>query len=107
MSEDEPAGREVPVVWVDNTDGKAEYVNQFSSIFQPDEFTIQLGQLIPPAISGNDPDERRKQVESLQFVPINLVSRVILSRTKLVELIEVLQKNLEAHDTAMETRKPS
>jgi hypothetical protein len=104
MADETPSTKQVPVVWVDQTDGRAQWVNQILSTFQPDEFVVTLGQLVPPPITGDTEEERRDALSNISFVPINTVARVVMTRQRIVEFIDVLQRNLAQHDEALKNR---
>jgi hypothetical protein len=94
--------RQVPLVWVEHDDPRIRWVNQFQSQFQPDEFVISFGQATPPPITGATEEERRQQIDQIQFVPAHTVAKIVVNRARLVQLIQILQENLAAHDEAVE-----
>lgn len=91
---------EIPVVWVEPDDPRAQWVNQIVSVFQADEFTISLGQLSPPIILGENDDDRRERARNIPFVQVQTIAKVVMTRRRVEELIRVLQENLQKHDAA-------
>lgn len=86
----------VPVVWVGGEDLPTIKVNQF--LVQVDgagDVFVTVGTLTPPVLLGDDPDELRKQAESISHVPIRTVARFALSGRGLRELAAVLQNGIE------------
>ena len=61
------------------------------------EFVMSFGHLTPPLLLGT-PEQKREQARALAFVAIRPVARLSLNRTRLVELIDALQRNLKTHD---------
>ena len=82
----------LPLAWVDNDDTPVIYVNQFLMTgVTPDEFVLSIGQVAPPAVIGA-PEDQRKQLEQIPFAPVRTIVRIALTRQRLDELGEVLQR---------------
>jgi hypothetical protein len=93
-------GIQVPVVWAGVEDVPIVYANNIIVQFDtssPGGFIITVGQMTPPALIGT-PEEVREQAEQVSFVPVRAVARLALTRTKMQELIAVLQGNVEKYD---------
>lgn len=90
-------GIEVPLVFVGLEDTSILFANHFAVQHQQDEFLLIVGQIAPPILIG-DPEERRAQAQAVSYVPIKVVARFGLTRTRIQELIQVLQSNLDTHD---------
>lgn len=99
MADSSPSnGRNIPLVWIDPPDERVQWVNQFVSVAQPDEFVISLGQLSPPPIFGETIEQRQAQLDQISYIPVQTIAKFALNRPRLVELIEVLSKSLQQHD---------
>jgi hypothetical protein len=97
---DEPQSISVPVVWAGVDEVEILYANTFISQWDPTSmgsFIITAGQLTPPALIGT-PDQVQEQAEQVSFVPVRAVARLAVTRSKLEELIAILQANLEMFD---------
>ena len=93
-------GREpikVPVVFIGAEDTPVHYANQFVVAHQQDEFILTVGQVTPPLLLGTEA-EQREQAQQLSFVPVKTVARFAFTRSRLVELISILQENLKRFD---------
>lgn len=98
-----PQHRDIPVVWVDSGQ-PVHFINAMMSQFQPNEFVLSFGQLVPPPIVAGTEQERLAQMQNVQFVPVNHVVKLAMTRDRVVEMIKMLQDNLENHDQAMANR---
>ncbi len=98
--DEESAGGEIqiPVIWVERESLNVQYVNQFLTQLEGDEIFLDLGTLTPPVILGETPEEQRQQAERIGFVPVRTVTRVAMSRRRLAELIELLQRTAIRYD---------
>jgi hypothetical protein len=97
---------QVPVVWAGVEDVPILYANTFISQFDPAAtggFIVTIGQLTPPALIGT-PDQVREQAEQVSFVPVRAVARIAMTRSKLDELIALLQLNRDQFDEATRIR---
>lgn len=97
MSEIEPEGRQVRIVWETDGDAPAPYANQFIAQHQPGEFFLSFGQLVPPALLGDDEDKMR-QLDELSYVPVRLLGRIAVTRAGMERLVALLTENLKNHD---------
>lgn len=88
----------IPITYVGFDEAPISFANSFLVQHDDGEFLLTVGQISPPPITGESPEERQEQINALPFVPIRVLARYGLSRRRMVELIEVLQANLEKHD---------
>jgi ribosomal protein L10 len=88
----------VPVVWVGAEDLPVHFVNQFVGVVQPNEVFLTLGTMVPPTIIGATEEERKAQVESIEFIQVKPVARIGLTPARLQELIGVLQQTLSNYE---------
>lgn len=97
----EPEGVQIPVVWVGGDETPILLVNQFIGQFQNDEMLLTFGQFAPPALIGTE-EERKEQALELSFLPVKVLARFALTRSRLEELVRVLQDTLANYDTHQE-----
>lgn len=95
-------GIQIPVTWIGLDDVPVHYANQFVCQFQPDEFILSIGNLTPPMLLG-PPDEQQKQLQQLAYVPIRPIARIAMTPSRLRELIQVLQQNLQQYESFQDT----
>jgi hypothetical protein len=87
-----PETVELPGVWVGLETVPVLLANQFIGQVSGDgEILLALGQVTPPPAMGTR-EEQRQQLEAIPYLPIRPIARVALTRPKLRELIEMLQK---------------
>lgn len=92
MAEDaEPIG--IPLVYAGLEDSPVLWANNFVVQYQPDEFTLTFGQLVPPMLIGTE-EEQRAQARQLSYVPIQVVGRFALTRGRLEQLNRLLTEHL-------------
>jgi hypothetical protein len=98
MAYSDPENLTVPLVWVGAEELPAQFVNQMV-VQHPgaNEFVLTFGLLSPPLLLGT-PEQQLEQARSIPYVPVTPVARVGLTRERLLELINALQRNLENHD---------
>ena len=106
MSEGTPAGmsgsRQLPVRWVGTEETPALFANQVLGQIGPQgEIVLTFGQLIPPAILGT-PDQIAEQAKQIEQVSTQTVARLVITRTGLDELIELLKQTADNSERAQE-----
>ena len=91
--------RAIPTTWIGAEDLPVLFVNTFVGQIQPQEgaFYLTLGQVLPPALIGT-PQEQAEQLEQIAYVPIKPVARLALTRSRVEELVAILQTNLDQYD---------
>jgi len=89
---------QIPIAFIGADEVPIHYANQFVIQHQANEFILTIGQITPPILLGTG-DELRSQAESLSYVPVHVVSRIAMTRQRLVELMDALKTNLEAFDS--------
>lgn len=60
------------------------------------EFVLSMFELRPPVILG-DPEQRREQVEKIEYLDEVCVGRFVLPEGRLVELQELLARYVQEH----------
>jgi hypothetical protein len=92
---DEEDRVQVPVAWVGVDDLPVLAVNQILlQNTSPEEFLLIFGQLAPPILLGSD-DEKREQLRMLNFAPVRPVVRLALTRQRIDELRNLLDRHLK------------
>jgi hypothetical protein len=102
VAADEPEGVQIPVVWSGVEQAPMLYANSFLVQFDPEApgaFILTIGQLTPPALIGT-PEQIREQAEQISYVHVGVVARIVVTPTKLDELIAVLQANRDQYAQA-------
>jgi hypothetical protein len=92
VTDPEPPGIQVPVLWVGGDELPTIKVNEF--LVQVDaagDVFLTCGTVTPPVLLGDSIEDLRKQAESIGYVPIRTVSKYALSEKHLRDLIRVLQ----------------
>jgi hypothetical protein len=95
VSEAESAGVVVPVLWVGGDDLDVISINQFIVQVEKGEIYLTVGTMTPPVILSDQPDEIRRQAESIEYVPVRTVAKYSLTRRGLEELAQVLQRGID------------
>jgi hypothetical protein len=96
VTEPEPPGVQVPVLWVGGDELPTIKVNQF--LVQVDaagDVYLTCGTVTPPVLLGDSPEDLLKQVQAIGYVPIRTVSKYALSGQHLRELVAVLQTGVQ------------
>lgn len=95
--------RAIPTTWIGAEDLPVLFVNTFVGQIQPQEgvFYLSVGQTLPPALIGT-PQEQAEQLEQIAYVPVKPVARLALTRSRMEELVTILQMNLENYDQIMQ-----
>jgi hypothetical protein len=91
-------GIEIPVLFVGVEDVPVLLANQFVIQHQQEEFILMIGQVAPPLILAGTPEEQLEQAKNISYIPIKVVGRFGLTRTRMTELIRILQDNLKKFD---------
>ena len=75
------------------------YANAFVSQFDKDGFIVTIGQMSPPALVGT-PSEIKEQLEQIDYVHVQPLARLGLTRERMQELVTFLQTNLDQSEQA-------
>jgi hypothetical protein len=91
--------RAIPTTWIGAEELPVLFVNSFVGQIHPQEgaFYLTIGQTVPPALVGT-PQEQAEQLEQIAYVPVKPVARLALTRSRMEELVTILQMNLENYD---------
>jgi hypothetical protein len=100
---DEGGYREVPVVWENLDSVPVLFANQFIIQHYQDEFILTVGQMVPPAILG-DEEAREAQLEEIEQVSAKPLARIAFTRERLRELVNSLAAHGEKYDRIRQAR---
>jgi hypothetical protein len=95
--------REVLVVWENLDDVPVFLANQFVVQHFQDEFILTIGQLVPPALLG-DEQARAAQLQEIERVTAKPIARIAFTRARLIELVQSLEAHREKYDRIQEAR---
>ncbi len=97
MPNDQPgAPGELPLVWVGLGDQPVVSATKFLiQMVAPDEIVFTVGQVTPPVVVGETPEE---QLRSVPFIEVRVLGKYGLTALRMKELINLLQMALEGHD---------
>jgi hypothetical protein len=101
---DEGESRNVPVVWENLDSVPVLLANQFIIQHYQDEFILTLGQMVPPAILG-DEQARAAQLRAIEQVNVRPLARIAFTRARLVELVQALEAHREIYDEIQQARR--
>ena len=87
----------VPVVFVGAEDLPILHANHFVIAIHQEDFIVTVGQFAPPILLGSD-EEQRDQASQLTYVPVKVVARLALTRTRVAELVSALQTQMQRYD---------
>ena len=96
--------RNIPIKWHIPDDLHPVYANNLLVQHSPHEFRIAFYDLEPPLLVGSD-EEQAAQLAALEHIRARCVAQVVVSPTRLRDLIEALQKNLETYEATMARAK--
>ena len=103
MEEQLPEGVNLRALWEGVDDVPVLFVNQaLGQVGQQAEVILTFGQLVPPAILGETPEERVSQASALTHIPIKPVARLAMTRAGLEELMRILRETAENYDKVRE-----
>jgi hypothetical protein len=100
---DENEQREIPLTWMNVEDVPVLFANQFIIQHNQDEFILTIGQMVPPALLG-DEQQRAAQLQEIERVPVKPLARIAFTRARLVELVQALEGNREIYDHTQQAR---
>lgn len=99
--------RQIPVVWVGAEETPVQFANAFLGVVQPDEIFLTIGSIVPPAISGETPEEREDQARQISFIQATPIARLGLTPARLDELVQTLQQTQENYARLMKDQEES
>ncbi len=93
---------QLPVVWVGLEEVPVRATNQLlAQVGGKDELLLVFGHVSPPVVLGT-PEQQKAQLERIQFVPVNPIARVSMTRERLGQWVNVLQEQIEKYDSLFE-----
>lgn len=96
MAEPDPTEPlQVPAVWVGGEDSTVQAVNQMvGQVSGREEIILTFGEFVPPALLGT-PEERLAQAKQITFLPVQVVARLGLTKSRLEEFLGVIEQTLD------------
>jgi hypothetical protein len=97
---------QLPLTWIDVDKTPINFVN--AVVTQLDDFgdfLVTFGQATPPALTGANPEENRKQLERIAYVPVRPIFRISMSRARLEQFIANLQQMVAVQDQFFEAKR--
>ncbi len=92
---------QIPTVWIGAEDVPVPFANVFVGVVAPNEIFLNVGSLVPPAITGATPEERETQARTITYIPVKPIARLALTPTRLDELIQTLQDTRTNYENLM------
>jgi len=90
----EDGGKDVRVVFNVPDDVRTEYVTNLVVQHTKHEFTVTFFQIPQPLLLGS-PEQKRRQIESLEEVSARCVGRFVFATSRMPEVVQVLKDNME------------
>jgi hypothetical protein len=92
-----PTQIQVPIVWVGAEEVAILLANAFISQVQGQQFLLTVGQVAPPAIIGDTPEERLAQARQVSFIPSKVLGRFVMTHENVEDLVRQLNTTLEGY----------
>lgn len=86
----------LPIEWHYPEGFQSVYATNFVVQHTDHEFYLSFSDFPPPMVLGTDAD-KREQLEHLESVQASAVARIVVTRERMPELIELLQDNLRKY----------
>ncbi len=99
---EQPESIQVPIVWVGVEELPVAFANQFVVQVDRGEVFLTIGQLVPPPIIGATDEERRAQVENIEYVQVKPLARLVMTPSRLLELATALEMGKSIHNAQEE-----
>jgi len=96
----------LPIEWRYPEDLKTRFANQMVVQFSDPEYFISFFEVRLPIMTG-DTQETDKRLHALKTVPAECVSRIVVSKERMGNFIETLQRNYERRASKKTARKKS
>jgi hypothetical protein len=94
----QPEPFQVPLVWVGVDEAPIHFTNQMLGQFVGrEELVLTFGQAAPPALLGSY-EERLEQMRQISYVPVRVIARLSLTRSRLAEFHRVIGETLDNYD---------
>ncbi len=85
----------VQLTWVGTEEVPIVFVNQMmGQVDERGDVILSFGQMTPPALIGT-PEEVAAQAHRLAYVPVKPIARFSMSRSRVVDLVNVLNQVLQ------------
>jgi hypothetical protein len=90
------------LVYVGAEETPAVLCNHVHSQYHQDVLVVTFGQVLPPILIGTE-QEQIDQAKQLSYVPVNVLARLGFTPDRLREVIDALQRNLDAYEAQRNT----
>lgn len=98
----------VPVVWTGGEDVPVLAMNQSLVVIHEGDIVLTLGMMAPPVIRTGSAEEDIERIRQTGYVPIRTLGKFALSRRRLEELANAVQRGIEIYDRRMaEEQEPT
>ncbi|MBI5291177.1 MAG: DUF3467 domain-containing protein [Chloroflexi bacterium] len=100
MGDEKPVGiheRTIKVKFAFPDDLQSHFVTNFIIQHQPESFVLSFFEVWPPAILGNE-EEQRAAIESFEEIEAKCIARMVITPSKVKELLAALKDNVEKYD---------
>ena len=96
MSEEtqDPGATAVPIEWHIPEEMTPRYATNFVIQFTGHEFVLSFFEVRPPIVLGS-PEEQKEQLENLGSVRANCIAQIVLSPTRMVDFVDLLNRHQE------------
>ena len=85
----------VPLLWVGVDDADIHYTNQIIvQTGDASDFLITFGQVTPPLLLGQTPEENLERAKQIAYLPVRTVVRLGLTLERMEQFTEVMQRVL-------------
>jgi hypothetical protein len=106
QTDDAGVTRRVSLKRVYPDDLDSHFVSNVVVQHQPDHFIISFFEVWPPPILGKTAEERQEALDAIQEVEAKCVARLVVTPTRMRELIDTLSENWDTYQRAV-TLSPS
>lgn len=100
MAANPPKNKQVSVTWVGAEEIPLQFANAFLGMVQPGEIYLNIGSVVPPVIQGT-PEERKAQVNAIDYVLAKPIARLAFTPARLDEMIKILQETKRNYEALM------
>ncbi len=107
MSSEKTVSKELPIERVYPEDLHTHFVSNLLAQHQPDSFTLSFFEIWPPAITGDTPEEKQRQMDAIDFIEAKCVARVVLTPARMKEFVGIMSENLRNYENMMRKQSES
>ena len=101
-SPQEKLSQRVPVEYIFPDDLTSHFSAHFIAQFQQDHFILSFFEIFPPPLLAETDEERLASLKAIDHIDAKCVARVIVTPSKMRELIQILSENLATYQRVIE-----